>query len=124
MKLSKAQNVIIRDLFRAGGKLDCYTFYRRYHYSPSELIGVINKLIKEELVSTDNTQILLAPKGKTLIVENGLYIDKRFASWKSVPEEFSQEKIPPWEPYIPVAKLLDKSIFPKSSSLKNSGGEQ
>lgn len=112
LKINRYQKIILRDLFRAGGILDAYTFYRRYKFNVFFLVKKTRKLIRLGLVEFENTSLQLTDKGKTLLLEENIISKGEIEKpWLIIPDKFKDVQILPWEPYIPSKKLLDKKFF-------------
>ena len=112
LKINRYQKIILRDLFRASGILDAYTFYRRYKFDVFFLVEKTKKLIRLGLVEFENTSLRLTDKGKTLLLEENIISKGEIEKpWLIIPDKFKDVQILPWEPYIPSKKLLDKKFF-------------
>jgi len=72
LKLNRYQKIIIKDLFRADGSLNAYTFYKRYKFDVFFLIKTSQKLIRLGLVEFDGTSLKLTIEGKRKIFEEQL----------------------------------------------------
>ena len=114
MKITRLQRFILKELFRARGKLDSYTFYKRYYVTPSQLVSSIARFTREEYIKESDGVLILTPKGKRWLVEQGVVADgTEKCVWKIIPENFVQPKIPSWSPYVPEIKLLHRSLKPE-----------
>ncbi len=112
LKINRYQKIILRDLFRANGMLNAYTFYRRYKFDVFFLIEKTKKLIRLELVEFEDTSLRLTDKGRTLLLEENIISKGEVKKpWLIVPDEFKDVQKAPWEPYIPSKRLLDKKLF-------------
>lgn len=112
LKINRYQKIILRDLFRARGMLNAYTFYRRYKFDVLFLVEKTRKLIRLGLVEFENTSLRLTDKGKTLLLEENIISKGEIEKpWLIIPDKFKEVQILPWEPYIPSKKLLDKKFF-------------
>jgi hypothetical protein len=111
--LSRIQRAILRDLYKAGGKLDGYTFYRRYKLDPFDLINATSRLIAESLLSVNEENIfLITAEGKDFLLNSGIVEDTDSQKpWLAVPEEFVKPRMEPWQPYVPSIRLLDKNLL-------------
>jgi len=112
LKVNRYQKIILRDLFRARGMLNAYTFYLRYKFDVFFLVEKTRKLVRLGLVEFDDTSLRLTDKGQTLIFEENIVSKEEIEKpWLIIPDEFKDVQILPWEPYIPSKKLLDKKFF-------------
>lgn len=112
LKINRYQKIILRDLFRAGGILNAYTFYRRYKFDVFFLVEKTKKLLRLGLIEFENTSLRLTDKGKTLLLEENIICKGEIEKpWLIIPDKFKAVQILPWEPYIPSIKLLDKKFF-------------
>lgn len=110
-KLTRLQRVIFKDLFKARGKLDSFTLFRRYYITPSQLAASISKFIENQYIEYRDGELQLTSKGKRWLVEEGFSFDTiHDFPWKTIPDEFKQERLPPWLPYAPEIDLLDESF--------------
>ena len=110
-KLTRIQRLILRDIFKARGKIDSYTLFRRYYITPAQLAASISKFIGDGRMKQREGELLLTTKGKHWLVQGGLLpVATGDDPWKIIPEEFRQSKLPTWFPYAPELDLLDKSF--------------
>lgn len=110
-KLTKIQRLILKDLFKARGKIDSYTLFRRYYITPRQLAASISKFIANGHMEQREGELLLTAKGKLWLVEGGFFLDTDGdCPWKIVPNEFRQVRLPSWLPYAPELDLLDRSF--------------
>jgi hypothetical protein len=110
-KISRIQRLILKDLFKARGKIDSYTLFRREYITPAQLAASISKFITDGKMEEREGELLLTPKGKRWVVQKRLFSQATDDyPWKSVPDEFRQDRLAPWFPYVPELDLLDKSL--------------
>lgn len=103
--------LILKELFKARGKIDSYTLFRRYYIIPSQLAASISKFIANEYLENRDGQLYLTAKGKRWLVEEGVFVGtKDDCPWKKIPDRFKQAELPSWMPYAPELDLLDKSF--------------
>src|SRR4030042_776507 len=101
LKINRYQKIILRDLFRASGMLNAYTFYQRYKFDVFFLVEKTRKLILLGLVEFENTSLRLTDKGKTLLLDENIISKGEIEKpWLIIPDEFKNVQISPWEPYI------------------------
>lgn len=110
-KLTKVQRLILRDIFKARGKIDSYTLFRRYYITPAQLAASISKFIANGRMEQRDGVLLLTAKGKRWLVQRALFFDTgEDCPWKIIPDEFRQLRLPTWFPYAPELDLLDRSF--------------
>ena len=120
--LKRAQRIILRDLLKSGGKLDAFTFYRKYGFSPDQLLDNLKRFLRDELIRLEGNFICLTKKGESWILNQDLNFvpsEKEEEPWKEIPEQFRTQQIEPKQPYIPSIDHLYSSFFPKSTSFLN-----
>ena len=110
-KLTRIQRLILKDLFKANGKIDSFTLFRRYYITPPQLASSVFKFIKNGYIKNSDGMLILTSKGKKWLKETKFLVGRDGdCPWKEVPDDFRQAQLPLWTPYVPEIELLDKAF--------------
>ena len=113
IKITRIQKLILQDVFKAGGKIDSYTLYRRYTILPQQLAKALEPLVSKEYLASDGGVINLTEKGKKWITsKNIVYVNDKKV-WLEIPSSFAQPKLDVFGIYVPVLEQLSKEILPE-----------
>lgn len=100
---------ILSILFKANGKLDSFTLFKRSRFSFAEFTNLIRFLEKIEYVSEAEYVYILTEKSKRFVLESRVG-ERNIKKWREVPISMLGNKIDLSEGYIPSKKMLDKEF--------------
>lgn len=121
-RLSSTERVVLRDLATAGGKLNAFTFFRRYGLLPWTLVERVDRLLRENLVSFDGDELSLTQDGRERVRPGHVDLGAgEGRAWRTVPPELRRPRVEPFEPYIPSRRSVSPSLLRRAAD--QSGGE-
>ncbi|QDT23081.1 hypothetical protein [Gimesia chilikensis] len=108
-KVDNRHKKILSTLFKANGKLDSFTLFKRARFSFAEFTNLIRFLKKHEYLREEEYVFFLTSKGKkSSLVSHEAEGKKR--KWREVPANMLGNKIEISEGYVPSKSMLDQEF--------------
>jgi hypothetical protein len=126
--LSHVERIVLRELLAHPTGVSAVDFWKEHQISPGTLIGGLQRLIENQLVTFEGIFAKMTLKGLEAIMSNpaALFATSE-GDWKRIPERYLAPQLPIGEPTIPIMVMVDPEIL-KEPSLDDSsqikrGGE-
>jgi hypothetical protein len=111
--ISHLERRVIVALAKAQNGLDVFSLYSKYQCSPAALLKVAKKLDERGFIQIRDSRLSMTTKGREwAMTTGGLSTPVEAKTWRAIPIEFQQPKLPINKPYVPRLSLVDINILP------------
>ena len=105
MKLDQNGRMFLLSLFQAEKPVDVSFLFQRYGIRPSQIFSMLKNFQSEGLIEVDGHLLSLTDVGREWVRKRApdlMAVNEK--PWRRVPDEFSRERSPPFQPYVPRLK--------------------
>lgn len=113
MNLSRAERLILKDVFFSSDGVHLYTLHTRFKFPPGLLIQLATSLEKKDLVTFDGSRVALSKEGRKFGLRARFDLFQLTNKpWREVPERFLSRRRKADAPYVPHTDRVHWSLLP------------